>query len=450
MNTISLDIRSFGADTQHSDNAPFIQKAVDSAAESGGGRVTIPDGTFRSGMIELRSHVELHLSHGACLKSVLEAIPDPLSKAIEPTTNNRRWLIGGVGVKGAAITGDGIIDGSGSDFWEIDPEKEYPLFGQRYWPKFHRPKGLIHFRNSEHIALKDFTLKNAPCYAVWLLGCDGCSLTHLKITAPLESPNTDGIDLDCCSSVTVSGCDISTGDDAIAIKSDIDELGYHKTCEKITVSNCRLRTSSCGIRVGYEGDGELRDCVFQDNVIYQSMIGISIMSVLDPENPRGTLIRHGAWIHDITFSDMAIDAEQTFNLQHLKMGGDVLSGKISRIHFKNLDATAHRGSYIGGLRDRKIEDLDFRHINMTLSGHMGSDFCGRIPEPYPVWNDLAYSGIPWGFYFRHVENLTMKDSVIRCEQASGHWQDCFFRSDNVSGQSFSNVSYNREVSEYVH
>lgn len=133
-----------------------------------------------------------------------------------------------------------------------------------------------------------------------------------------------------CSSVTVSGCDISTGDDAIAIKSDIDELGYHKICEKITVSNCRLRTSSCGIRVGYEGDGELRDCVFQDNVIYQSMIGISIMSVLDPENPRGTLIRHGAWIHDITFSDMAIDAEQTFNLQHLKMGGDVLSGKISR------------------------------------------------------------------------------------------------------------------------
>ena len=84
MNTISLDIRSFGADTQHSDNAPFIQKAVDSAAESGGGRVTIPDGTFRSGMIELRSHVELHLSHGACLKSVLEAIPDPLSR--RPTT----------------------------------------------------------------------------------------------------------------------------------------------------------------------------------------------------------------------------------------------------------------------------------------------------------------------------------------------------------------------------
>ena len=177
---------------------------------------------------------------------------------------------------------------------------------------------------------------------------------------------------------------------------------------------------------------------------------ITAMRVLDPENPRGTLIRHGARIHDITFSDMEIDAEQTFNLQHLKMGGDVLSGKISRIHFENLNATAHRGSYIGGLRDRKIEELDFRHIRMTLSGHMGGDFCNRIPEPYPVWNDLAYSGIPWSFYFRHVENLTMKDSAIRCERASGHWQDCFFRSDNVSGQSFFNVSYSKEGNEHVH
>lgn len=450
MNTISLDIRSFGADTQHSDNAPFIQKAVDSAAESGGGRVIIPGGTFRSGMIELRSRVELHLSSGACLKSVLEAIPDPLSKAIEPTTNNRRWLIGGTEIIDAAVTGNGVIDGSGSDFWDIDPAKEYPLFGQRYWPKHHRPKGLIHFRKSGHITLKDFTLKNAPCYAVWLLGCDDCSLSHLKIEAPPESPNTDGIDLDCCSRIDVSYCDISTGDDAVAIKSDIDELGYHKICEKITVSNCRLRTSSCGIRVGYEGDGELRNCTFRDNIIYQSMIGISIMSVLDPENPRGILIRHGAWIHDIAFSDMEIDAEQTFNLQHLKMGGDVLSGKISRIRFENLHAAARRGSYISGLHDRKIENLEFRNIEMTLSGCMGDDFCKDIPEPYPVWNDLAYSGIPWGFYFRHVENLTLKDSVIRCEQASGHWQDCFFRSDNVSGQSFSNVSYHKEGCEHVH
>ena len=443
MKMISLNIHSFGADEECGDNAPFIQKAIDSAAESGGGQVVVPPGTFRSDMIELRDHVELHLSAGACLKSILKAIPDPLSDALEPTTNNNRFLIGGTGVKNAAITGNGVIDGSGSDFWEIDPDKEYPLFGQRYWPKFHRPKGLIHFLKSKHITLHDFTLKNAPCYAIWLLGCDECSLTRLKIEAPMESPNTDGIDLDCCSRIDVSSCDISTGDDAIAIKSDIWELGYNKICENITVSNCRLRTSSCGIRIGYEGDGELRNCVFSANTIYQSMIGISIISVLDPENPRGIRIKHGAWIHDIVFADMTIDAEQTFNLQHLKIAGDVLSGRISRIYFKNLRAAARRGSYIGGLQDRKIEDLEFSNIDMTLSGYMGDDFCENIPEPYPVWNDLAYTGIPWGFYFRHVENLTVKDSNIRCHQAGGCWQDHFFRSDNVSGQSISNVSYNK-------
>ena len=441
MKKIFLDIRSFGADTQNPDNTRFIQKAVDSAAESGGGRVIVPPGIFRTGKIELRSHVELHLQQDACLKSILEAIPDPDSKAIEPTTNNRNFLVGGVGITDAAITGNGRIDGSGNDFWDIDPEKEYPLFGQRYWPKFHRPKGLIHFRKSRHITLCDFSIKNAPCYAVWLLGCDECALSHLTISAPLESPNTDGIDLDCCSRINVSLCNISTGDDAIALKSDINELGTGKACEKITVSDCRLRTSSCGIRVGYEGDGELRDCIFHGNTIYQSMIGISIMSVLDPENPRGTFIRHGARIHDITFSDMMIDAEQTFNLQHLKIGGDILSGKISHIHFKDLRATAHRGSYIGGLNDRKIENLDFHNIDMTLSGYMGNDFCNHVPDPYPVWNDLAYSGIPWAFYFRHVENLSMKDSSIRYERASGHWQDHFLRDIDVSGQTISNISY---------
>ena len=44
-----------------------IQEAIDACASSGGGRVTIPAGTYVSGTIWLRSHVELHLEHGARL-----------------------------------------------------------------------------------------------------------------------------------------------------------------------------------------------------------------------------------------------------------------------------------------------------------------------------------------------------------------------------------------------
>ena len=43
-----------------------------------------------------------------------------------------------------------------------------------------------------------------------------------------------------------------------AVKSDINELGYDKACENITITNCRFFTSSDGIRLGYEGDGAIR------------------------------------------------------------------------------------------------------------------------------------------------------------------------------------------------
>ena len=46
-----------------------IQTAIDVCAAAGGGRVTVPAGTFVTGTIWLKSNVELHLSHGAVLKA---------------------------------------------------------------------------------------------------------------------------------------------------------------------------------------------------------------------------------------------------------------------------------------------------------------------------------------------------------------------------------------------
>ena len=45
-----------------------IQKALDAAEAAGGGTVVVPKGTWMTGTIWLRSHVELHLEKGAVLK----------------------------------------------------------------------------------------------------------------------------------------------------------------------------------------------------------------------------------------------------------------------------------------------------------------------------------------------------------------------------------------------
>lgn len=63
-----FSVRSHGAvgDGKVLDTAA-IQRAIDAAAAAKGGRVVFPPGSYLSGTIRLKSHVELHLAKGANL-----------------------------------------------------------------------------------------------------------------------------------------------------------------------------------------------------------------------------------------------------------------------------------------------------------------------------------------------------------------------------------------------
>ena len=59
-----IDIRDYGASPEASaaHNQKSIQKAIDRCAKKGGGKVIIPSGLkFRTGAIELKSSVNLHI-----------------------------------------------------------------------------------------------------------------------------------------------------------------------------------------------------------------------------------------------------------------------------------------------------------------------------------------------------------------------------------------------------
>lgn len=64
------DIRDFGAKEEIAPaaNRAAINQAIDAASAAGGGRVVIPPGEWRTGTVELKNGVELHLERGAVLK----------------------------------------------------------------------------------------------------------------------------------------------------------------------------------------------------------------------------------------------------------------------------------------------------------------------------------------------------------------------------------------------
>lgn len=432
-----FDVTKFGAVADDlTDSTPGFQAAIDACAAAGGGVVNVPAGKYALDMTSLRSNVELHFEEGAEVRSILKPVPQPGLNAKEPTANTRRWLIGGDKITNAAITGKGKIDGRGYEiFWPKNDGLEHPLYGQRYWPQLHRPKGMICFRECRNVRIEDVSLFYPPCYTVWCLGCDNVRLENIIVRADLKGPNTDALDIDCCSNVYITGCDIECGDDCIAIKSDINDLGYDKACESVHAEHCRFRSTSCGIRLGYEGDGAIRNCHFNDIVMDEVMIGISMMVAISPNDDRGTLIKYGPKITDCMFERLKIHAIQGFNFQYVRNPVDCpdpILGYMDRITFRDLDILSHRGSYLGGSPDAKIRNLFFENVKMTLTGNMGGDFAENVPYPYPVWNDLGWSGLPWAYYVRHAESVTFRNCFVTLDNAFGGWKTEPVKTEDVT------------------
>ena len=111
---------------------------------------------------------------------------------------------------------------------------------------------------------------------------------------------------------------------------------------------------------------------------------------------------------------------------------DPILGYMDQITFRNLKIKADRGSYLGGSPDAKIKTLFFENVAMTLSGNMGRDFTEKVPYPYPVWNDLASSGLPWAYYARHAESLNFKNCSVTFDCAFGSWEKDPVKQEDVS------------------
>ena len=266
-----------------------IQAAIDACATTGGGRVSVAPGVYLVGTIWLRSNVELHLEHGATLKAstrmddynALDAYPQNFS-VIESEKWVGKHLIIAHECENVALTGGGVIDGSGDFFFEDVPQPQSLYFwrdgGQSARDKEQlRPGQCACFIECRRVKVEDVSFVNQPCWACFLHGCEYASVRGIKVLNPQTYFNTDGIDIDCCRFVTVSDCIIDTGDDAIAIRGSQRRLKRPRPCEHVVISNCTLASSSSGIRIGV-GNGLIRHIRISNITISRAAPAITVMS----------------------------------------------------------------------------------------------------------------------------------------------------------------------------
>jgi polygalacturonase len=250
------------------DDTSALQRAIDACPE--GGRLFIPEGNWLTAPLFLKSDMDLHLARGARLLGHPEIEKWPVLPALRGGQVLATWegealpshagLITGIEVQNVRIYGEGVIDGNASrETWWSRPKAMFVGW---------RPR-TVHLIRSRNIAIEGVTLCNSPSWTLHPFRCQQLTIARIKVEAPMTSPNTDGINPECCEDVRIAGVHISTGDDCIAIKSgkiSLAKLGPVPT-RHVRISNSLMRDGHGAIVIGSEMacgvyDVVARDCLF--------------------------------------------------------------------------------------------------------------------------------------------------------------------------------------------
>jgi len=202
------------------------------------------------------------------------------------------------------------------------------------------------------------TMRNMPMWTCLLHGCDRVRIDGVTIRNDLRHANTDGFDIDSCNDVVVGNCDITTGDDAFAIRGAPSWLkNKHRVCENILITNCVCACAASGVRVGV-GEGTIRNVRFRDIHFKEAGHGLLLQSCY-PE-----LKQRGVAISDISFENITID--DSAHAIIVSAGTDHAKTVLEHLRFKNIKAKTTGSIIIEGAGETRPRDVSFENVELTL------------------------------------------------------------------------------------
>lgn len=390
-----------------------LQAAIDAAGVFD--TVLVPSGTHECSGTRLKSNLTLRLEAGAVLMAPRDITGFLPAEMMHRESTLDHCFFGGFGIENLVIEGEGIFECCGDAFWsDYDgaPSPADTLLGRKvYRSMASRPTAML-FINCRNLRLNGFTIRNAAAYTIWAIGCESVRMENLTIRNHRLGPNTDGLDIDCSRDVWISGCDINAGDDCIALKSDLAILGRDQACERIHISHCTLSSPCCAVRIGYEGDGAIRDVLVSDNLIHDSNKGFDLISVLPAQKRFG--ICHGAKIENIIFKGAVMrnvrQALAAWSGSDLPEDADNYHGSIKNLFFSDLQIDAFDSSFLGGLA---VSEIALSNIRMHVRRNRAR-YRGEVPVVMPnVW---GRGFLPQPLTFYRVDNPLLSDVRISMEE----------------------------------
>eukprot|EP00727_Mastigamoeba_balamuthi_P012166 m51a1_g7572 putative polygalacturonase (436) ;mRNA; r:173463-174858 len=247
------------------DDSAAIQKALDAAKGAGGGTVVVPAGkTFLVKGISINGdRTELSVMGTLLVSNDWEHWPEDAKAVVTIPAKSD-----------VAITGSGTINGQGAVWW-ANRRNEF------------RPR-TIYPRKTDRVIVTGVTIKDCPDHCMQMYSSN-TEIFGITLRAPPStgianpSHNTDGIDVHG-QNFYVHNCDISVGDDNVAIhesKVRVEDCEFGnghgasigslctEVISDIVVRNVHFSGTTCGARIKTIPNcgGSLSNVFFQDLVM---------------------------------------------------------------------------------------------------------------------------------------------------------------------------------------
>jgi len=394
---IALSAGSFPAPAQdvslrdfiRTNPAPTVQteafnRAIESCATSGGGRVLVPPGRWVSGTIHLQTGVTLFLESGAVIvgSTNLDAYQAPQLPDYLPEAKWGKWhraLILGENVENVAIMGPGTIDGA----------RVFDAQGEEH----QRGPHTIVLVNSRRVVIRDLSVKDSANYAMLFQVCEDLEVRNVKVVGGWDGVHFRGAPRHPCRRVDITDCQFYTGDDSIA----------GRYWEDVVISKCTLNSSCNGVRLIGPAKGLIiSDCLFfgPGRQPHRTSNRLNMLSgiILQPgawDRTEGSLDE--VWIANNTMRDVASPIT-VWTTPGNRVGKVVIAGMQatgvyrSALSFESWDAAP-------------LGDMVVRNVSVEFAGG-GKPASGKAVErPGVDARELP----AWGVYARNVEKLTLQD-----------------------------------------
>lgn len=399
---IDCAITAFGAHADDGlDDTGALQTALDRCT-SVGRRVLVPAGRFDIGHIRLPSGTDLYLAPNARLVASLDLADYPRIPEIK---GNRAWIYADR-AKNISIAGLGTFDGQAQPVYQMMEEIIARDRNDRRADDRVR-YGLL-FRQCSNVRIRDIHIVDTQMYLMHINDCDDVAIDGITMRAPVNSHNTDGLQISDSRDVRVTNCNISVGDDGIVTKAQ------HKPIERLLVDNCVISSDDGAIKFGTRSESAVRDSQFSNIIITDSRYGIALYMI------------HGGEYTNNRFSNIQIVTggrhPRTYPIfvdvdDRMPAGSGHRLGVIDGLVFSDIDIRSNGNVLIGGHPKSPIRNLVLNDVRvLTKSGEpkrpqdvkpMGN----RRFDPVPGSPDLA--PVDATIVIGHADGVTLENVSVR-------------------------------------